>query len=637
MVGLAARAGWMSAFIIPPAVGVTVWRQSAVHHPVAAVVAVVAYETVVGAGRFAAGVAGDLAARWRARLVDGLDRALRRRVSRFGSRYRDFVLAGVRFIDLKGLATVGPFTPELDEMFVDVSLAPRPPHQVQAGLLADSPPDVTERRSLAEFLDRPEPVVLAVIGAPGSGKTTLLRHTARQACLHRRSRGYRMPVLLYLRDHVAAILADPGVALADLLRSTLGELATAEPEGWLEQRLAAGECLVLLDGLDEVARQEDRGCVAAWTERQIRQYPANRYVITSRPHGYRTASIDGAQVLQVRSFTGEQMARFVHGWYLAVERHSTGADDAGIAARARAGAEDLLRRLDGAPALYDLTVNPLLLTMIANVHRYRGALPGGRAGLYAEICQVMLWRRQEAKNLAAQLPGEKKEAVLRSLAYAMMQRRLPDLPREDVLAEIGPALRRLVRRVGAADFLADAGSNGLLVERESGQYCFAHHTFQEYLAAVHIRDKGLADGLAKTVGDPWWRETTLLYTAQVDADPIVAACLDAGTIPALTLAFDCADQDSDLDAGLRQQLDELLAGCDRSRHQPRTPPPDHRRLGDPAPTPADPRCQRHPCLRPPHTCQPVPAFPGGHSDPPARRPLPAACRRRWASHRHARQ
>ena len=103
---------------------------------------------------------------------------------------------------------------------------------------------------------------------------------------------------------------------------------------------------MLLDGLDEVARQEDRGRVTAWAERQIRQYPANRYVITSRPHGYRTASIDGAQVLQVRSFTGEQVARFVQGWYLAVERHSTGADDTGITARARAGAEDLLRRLD---------------------------------------------------------------------------------------------------------------------------------------------------------------------------------------------------------------------------------------------------------------------------------------------------
>ena len=270
-------------------------------------------------------------------------------------RYRGFVLAGLRFIDLKGLATVGPFTPKLDEVFVDVSLASRPPHLVQAGLLADLPADVNERRALREFLDGPEPVVLAVVGAPGSGKTTLLRHTARQVCLRRRDRphrcifptksnaawgrfrGRRLPILLYLRDHVAAIVADPRVALADLLRGTLGGLRAAEPEGWFEQRLRGGECVVLLDGLDEVARQEDRTKVAAWAERQIRQYPGNDYVITSRPHGYRTAGIDGAAVLEVRGFTAEQVARFVRGWYLAVERHSTGDDGQGNRRPRRSG------------------------------------------------------------------------------------------------------------------------------------------------------------------------------------------------------------------------------------------------------------------------------------------------------------
>jgi hypothetical protein len=162
MTGLAARAGWVSAVVVPPTVGVAVWRQSTVHHPVAAVAVGVAYEAAVVAVGFAAGVAGDLAGRWRARLVDALDRALRRRVSRFGPRYRGWVLAGLRFIDLKGLATVGPFTPELDAVFVDVSLAPRPPHQVQAGLLAELPPGVTERRSMAEAAP-PRP------GVPGAG------------------------------------------------------------------------------------------------------------------------------------------------------------------------------------------------------------------------------------------------------------------------------------------------------------------------------------------------------------------------------------------------------------------------------------------------------------------------------------
>ncbi|MGH8938478.1 MAG: NACHT domain-containing protein, partial [Actinomycetes bacterium] len=325
---------------------------------------------------------------------------------------------------------------------------------------------------------------------------------------------------------------------------------------------------MLLDGLDEVANQDDRRGVASWVERQIRQYPKNDYVITSRPQGYLTARIDGAAVLQVRSFTDEQVTRFVQSWYLAVERHSTGATGEDVRLRAESAANDLLRRLNGAPGLYDLTVNPMLLTMIATVHRYRGALPGSRADLYGEICQVMLWRRQEAKKLPIAPDGDKKEALLRGLAFAMMRRQVPDLPRADVLVEIGPALRRMSRELTAEEFLTDIASNGLLIERESGLYSFAHQTFQEYLAAVHIRDKGLVNVLVDAVDDVWWRETTLLYTARSDADSIVRACLTSTSVTALSLAFDCAEQGSELAPELRDRLDDLLTSAFASDTDP---------------------------------------------------------------------
>ena len=49
---------------------------------------------------------------------------------------------------------------------------------------------------------------------------------------------------------------------------------------------------------------------------QIRQYPGNDYVITSRPQGYRDAKIDGADVLQVRGFTTEQVRARADRWDL---------------------------------------------------------------------------------------------------------------------------------------------------------------------------------------------------------------------------------------------------------------------------------------------------------------------------------
>lgn len=563
---LAVRATGVLAAVAPPVAvaGVQAGRDAVMDRPVLAMVLLLGYETLIAVLLFTGKIAAKLQERWQDRIVNPLDRTLQQRLSRFDQRYREFMLGSLRFIDLKGLATVGFYTPELDEVFIDVSLAFREASKVSGGLLATLPAEVTDRHSLGDFLDRPKPAVLVVIGAPGSGKTTLLRYTARQLCRAHRGRQRTIPILLYLRDQVTTIASNPHVPLAELVRGTLGRYGVDEPGGWFEQRLHDGDCLVLLDGLDEVARPTDRRVVASWVERQIRQYPKNDYVITSRPQGYLTARIDGAAVLQVRSFTDEQVRCFVQSWYLAIEQGSTGVTGKGVRLRAESAANDLLQRLDGAPELYELTVNPLLLTMIANIHRYLGKLPDSRVDLYGEICDAMLGRRQEAKNLPNALDGHQKETLLGGLAFTMMRRQVRSLPRVDVLAKIGAELHRMSGTLTAEGFLADIGSNGMLIEYESGLYSFAHRTFQEYLAATHISATGLSNVLVDAVDDDWWRETTLLYTARSDADPIVRACLASSSVAALSLAFDCADQDGErarLAPELHDRLDALLASA----------------------------------------------------------------------------
>ena len=49
----------------------------------------------------------------------------------------------------------------------------------------------------------------------------------------------------------------------------------------------------------------------------------------------------------------------------------------------------------------------------------------------------------------------------------------------------------------------------------------------------------------------------MLYAATADADQIVSACLDTGTMPALSLAFECAEISSELAIGLRRRLDQV--------------------------------------------------------------------------------
>ncbi|GLY86047.1 NACHT domain-containing protein [Actinoallomurus iriomotensis] len=542
---------WLLAAGIPAAGLGVGWSLS---HPVLAGALTAGYATLVAALRFTGDVAGKLRERWRDRVVDGLDRLMLRWLSRFGRRYRAAMLAAMRFVDLKGLSVVGFYTPELDEVFVDVSLERRAPGQVSGGLVPSEPTVPADRLWLGDLLNRRRPLILAVIGAPGSGKTTLLRHTTRRLCGSRR--GHRsVPLLLYLRDHAAAIVADPTLTLPDLARQQAGQYGASEPPGWFEQCLRKGRCVVQLDGFDEVATQADRRAVATWVEHQVVRYPRNDFVITSRPHGYRDAPISGATVLRTRNFTDEQVTMFVRAWYLAVERQASAK---GARSRAASRSADLLDRLKRSPELYTLTVNPLLLTMIANVHRERGALPGSRVDLYGEICQVVLGHRRTALNLPNRLDADAKKTILGGLAFAMMGKRTSALPAPDVLAEVRSQLRRFSDDLTPEWFLADVVANGMLIEREPGTYAFAHLTLQEHLTATHIRATGAVDILIGNVDDTWWRETTLLYAAHSPAAPIVRACLDNGGTAALMLAFDCAEQDAQLERDLRCHLDDVL-------------------------------------------------------------------------------
>lgn len=567
------RTAWLLALIGPPPAAAGVWFRSAKAHPFLSLVLLLTYYSVLNVGRFIVGICRDLVRRRRPGLLESVDRALHRRLSRFRQEYLEYVANSLRVIDQKGLSTIGFYSPELDEIFIDIGLAPQAPGKVNRDLLSEYGFEPAERRSLMEFLNKSTPSVVAIIGPPGSGKTTLLRHAVRRICRSQRRQRRPIPIILYLRDHAAEIIATPSVSLSDITPSTIGRHAAGEPPGWFEQQLRDGSCTVLLDGLDEVAADQSRRSVADWIERQIAEYPKNDYVITSRPRGYESTPIAGATVLTTRRLTDEQISWFVSAWYAAVERHGASDADGDVTIRAEEGAESLRARLRESPGLYELTVNPLLLTMIANVHRFRGSLPGSRVDLYSEICQVMLWRRQEAKKLTVEPRGRQKEMLLRRLAFEMMRRKTRDLGRDDCIAILRSAARGISRDFSVEAFLDDVGTNGLLIERENAIFAFTHFTFQEYLSAAHIRDKGLARVLTKSVNDDWWRECTLLYAANSDAGPIVSACLRSGTVQSLALAFECAEECNELEPELRGRLNDLLEGV-----TPKDPDPQRRRL-----------------------------------------------------------
>ena len=405
---------------------------------------------------------------------------------------------------------------------------------------------------------------LVILGAPGSGKTTLLKHLGLSLVQDRHQRKTRtkrlpwtVPLFLPLREHSSLLKDHPDYSLVEAANMQIHKWKQAIPPEWIEGLLQKGHCLVLLDGLDEIADTAQRQQMVDWVQDQMRAYPKNRFVITSRPLGYRSNPLERVAVLEVQPFIFEQVTRFLHAWYLANEIKRAVRDDPGVRMRANAGAEDLLKRLHTTPALFAMAVNPLLLTMIATVHLYYGKLPGARITLYKAICEVFLSRRTEQE-----LRAEQRQLVLQPLAYTLMQQGRREISREEACPILAAPLQLVSTTQTPQDFLdhLKAITSGLLLEREQGVYSFAHQTFQEYLAMIYIQENHLEHELLSHVEASWWHETILLYCAQADATAILEACI-AQSLPsleALTLAIDCAEEARTVKAEVKERLYLLL-------------------------------------------------------------------------------
>lgn len=562
-----------------PAAAVSFFTQFVMDHPLLATVIGVLYEAIIFILSFLGKVWSRLESRWVDRIAEWFDHWMLSTLSRYHKQYCSYLTYQHRDFDVKGLSLQGPYALELGQVFIELSIDATTLQDVSANPIQIPKVLAEGAHSIWEYLASPHLTNqhLVVIGPPGSGKTTLLKHiTLTLLARGKKRRHYhasiphKLPVLLFLRDHANAIHMNANqenhdFTLVEALRDHLRKWEQPEPpQGWIKDQLNRGRCLIMLDGLDEVADPQVRKEVVDWVQKQMTAYLKNRFIITSRPFGFRSNPLDRVTVLEVCPFISQQVERFVHKWYLADETMRKQKEDPGVHMRARAEAKDLLQQLYDIPTLLDFTVNPLLLTMITIVHRYGyggGELPQKRIHIYEEICKVFFGKRLLARGLELKLKPDQMQLVLQPLAYHMMIKGL----REITLADIEPIIVHLLESVSwqmsTEKFLKEVENiSGLLLEQENGVYTFAHKTFQEYLAAIYIRKNQLGEELIALVSDVWWQETIRLYCAMADATPIVAACLagDRPSAPALVLALDCKKDALELRPEANAQLERTL-------------------------------------------------------------------------------
>jgi hypothetical protein len=343
----------------------------------------------------------------------------------------------------------------------------------------------------------------------------------------------RIPFIIPLRSCQDGNLPSP----SDLPKFLSTELGTA-PTAWVENVLATGRALVLVDGIDEVPLM-NRARIQDSLAALIEQYANNYLIATTRPEavpeGWLAAL--GFAEATINPMSIHETNRFIKRWHEAVKnelvRRSHPVDSIDRLAAS------LMDRLRNDAVLAPLSSNPLLCAMICALHQYRsGRLPENLRSTCEALCEMLLHRRELESGLPMSpfpapwpdLSYAQKRYITQNIAFFLLLEEKSALNTEEALTCVAAALDQLPNRTGSEApvvLRALIERSGMLREarprstESHGMIDFIHNTFKEYLGGERVAARGEAALLAdKCQRDPVWKRAALFAaSSEVEGFP----------------------------------------------------------------------------------------------------------------------
>ncbi len=419
-----------------------------------------------------------------------------------------------------------------------------------------------------------------VRGLAGCGKTTLLQWLAVTAARRNFSQELAhlndcVPFFLRLRTLTRiGRLPSPG----GYLKAVGCQLADDQPTGWVDRVLSAGRGLVLIDGVDEVAR-DHRNNTRDWLEELLASYPDNQYVVTTRPAAVHEGWLahSGFSELTVHSMNPRDVAVFIDRWHKAAAV-DVDADDGRLHLNElRENLKDVVRSQRG---LAQMTTSPLLSALVCALHRARhGYLPHGRMEIYEAALSMLLDRRDRERGIEAsgiRLSERQAKRLLQRLAYWMVDNGQAEISRSDAIHHLTDVLPNLpeVAEQGSAEQILNhlISRSGLLRAPDDDSIDFVHRTFQDYLAARFAVERRNFGALVNHAHDDRWEDVIRMAVAHAspeDAQQLLRRLIARGDRFTANvdgrhrlhlLAAACLDYATELDPGIRQEVRSRAEG-----------------------------------------------------------------------------
>ncbi|RQH05964.1 signal transduction protein, partial [Okeania hirsuta] len=406
-----------------------------------------------------------------------------------------------------------------------------------AVMLASIPPTPLRKggydaETLVDDRDKPDPTQRDRQTKSSSSSSSLLSKGGKGGYLGLDPNTDYLPILIRMRD----LARHPDKSILEYARIFSEKTMAVKtlPTGFFEHWLEDGRALILLDGLDEVAEEGKRYDVVRRIENFLGQFDRNRAIITSRPAGYRRDFFRTEEFphYQMQSFDDEKISAFINNWY------DSRFLDKGEAERRK---ESLRKALDDNDRIKLLARNPLLLTIIALIHRYQAVLPKKRFELYDAAVKTLLTSWDANKEISNHrvfkyLDLDDLRRLMELLAFWVhTQGNVGDneggtlIDRDELIEQLSREIKRL-KQVQLYQAKEEAERfvelirerTGLLNEQGQDFYGFVHKTFQEYLCAEEIDYQAdnegdfeiVLDSIREHLHDSHWREVLLLLIAQ---------------------------------------------------------------------------------------------------------------------------
>ena len=367
---------------------------------------------------------------------------------------------------------------------------------------------------------------LMVLGGPGVGKSTFLRKVGLEA-LKRKNGNFQhkcTPVFLELKR-----LTENSIDIEALITHEFKVCGYPYPQQMTKTTLKSDKLLVLLDGLDEVPRENMNKIIDKIGD-FVNQYSRNRFIASCR----KAVNIRGFTQftnVEIADFDDSQIKRYINNWFPLTSNESPQKlDDETTTA-------DLCWEALNMPyhhTIKELVRNPLLLALLCVVYEHSRDLPRNRSEFYKKAVNIFLKKWPDEKHISQDLSvsqylnvGDEEHLLSEIAAKNFEEDRLLFTEKEliDQIKEFGKKNSITLSNVDTRKVLeAIIVEQGFFVERVSGVFTFPHLTFQEYLTANYfVSTQSIQRLVTDHLHDKRWREV-FLFTAELipDADELLA-------------------------------------------------------------------------------------------------------------------